>query len=132
VEAESQNWNSRRHFFAAAAEAMRRILIDRARQKKSLKRGGGRRRIELDDAALGHDEDSQADDLVALDEALQKLERKDKLKADLVKLRYFAGLTLGQAARALDISHATAERYWDYARSWLRVEIAKAEGRTTG
>jgi len=125
---ETQNWKSRGHFFAAAAEAMRRILIDNARRKKSLKRGGEHRRIALDEAILTDNNACQEDDLIALDEALRKLAEKDKVKADLVKLRYFAGLTCEQAAEALGISHATAERYWDYARSWLRVEITKASG----
>jgi len=129
---EAQNWKSHGYFFAAAAEAMRRILIDNARRKKSLKRGGPRRRIELDEAILPDDKASRADELIALDEALKRLAEKDKVKADLVKLRYFAGLTSEQAAKALGISHATAERYWDYARSWLRVEITKADGTAQG
>ena len=117
-------WRGRTHFFAAAAEAMRRILIDNARRKKGLKHGGGRHRIDLDLAARIDDETSPVDELLALDEAMQKLEAKDKIKAELVKLRFFAGLTIEQAAEVLGISHATAERYWDYARSWLRVEIS--------
>lgn len=125
VGSEIRNWNSRGHFYAAAAEAMRRILIDNARRKRSLKRGGDRNRIEFDAAILRDSKSDQMDDLIALDEALQKLADLDKIKADLVKLRYFAGLTSGQAARILDISTATAERYWDYARSWLRVEITQ-------
>ena len=129
VGSEIRNWSSRGHFYAAAAEAMRRILIDNARRKKSLKRGGGHRRIEFDAAILVDGDVSHTDDLVALDKALQRLGDKDKLKADLVKLRFFAGLTSEQAARVLDISPATAERYWDYARSWLRVEITQDGGR---
>jgi RNA polymerase sigma factor (TIGR02999 family) len=125
VSSDIQNWNSRGHFYSAAAEAMRRILIDNARRKKSLKRGGDHQRIEFDAAILKGGKSCQMDDLIALDEALQKLVDKDKLKADLVKLRFFAGLTSEQAARILDISPATAERYWDYARSWLRVEITQ-------
>jgi len=128
VEDEARNWKSHGHFFAAAAEAMRRILIDNARRKKSLKRGGPRQRIVLDEAILPDDKASRVDDLIALDEALNRLAEKDKVKADLVKLRYFAGLTAEQAAKVLGISHATAERYWDYARSWLRVEITEANG----
>ncbi len=100
---------------------MRRILIENARRKKSLKGGGGRQRIDLDKANLAANPPS--DDLIALDEALEKLSKRDKIKADLVKLRFFAGLTGEQAAKVLGISHATAERYWDYARSWLRLEI---------
>ena len=121
-------WRGRTHFFAAAAEAMRRILIDNARRKKGLKHGGGHRRIELDLAARIDDETSPVDELLALDEAMRKLEAKDKVKAELVKLRFFAGLTIEQAAEVLGISHATAERYWDYARSWLRVEISTGDG----
>ncbi|MHC4748926.1 MAG: ECF-type sigma factor [Planctomycetota bacterium] len=130
VGSEIQNWNSRGHFFKAAAEAMRRILIDNARRKKSLRRGGGHQRIKFDAAILVNGNVSPTDDLVALDKALQKLGDKDRLKADLVKLRFFAGLTSEQAARVLDVSPATAERYWDYARSWLRVEITQ-EGQSS-
>ncbi len=126
VGAEPQNWANRGHFFKAAAEAMRRILIDNARRKKSLKRGGDRRPVDLDES-LAVDDASRAEDMLALDEALAKLAGQDPAKAELVKLRYFAGLTIEQAAKALDISHATAERYWDYARSWLRVEIGQID-----
>jgi RNA polymerase sigma factor (TIGR02999 family) len=132
VGSEVQDWNSRGHFFAAAAEAMRRILIDRARRKRSLKRGGGHQRIELDAAILMGSEVRPMDDLLVLDEALGKLADKDKIKADLVKLRYFAGLTSEQAARILGISSATAERHWDFARSWLRVAISKADSPAQG
>lgn len=125
VQIQEQNWENKRHFFKAAAEAMRRILIDNARRKKSLKHGGDHQRIEFNAAILKSEKSSQMDDLIALDEALLKLAKKDKLKADLVKLRFFGGLTSDQAARVLDISPATAERYWDYARSWLRVEITQ-------
>jgi len=104
---------------------MRRILIDNARRKKGLRHGGGHQRINFDAAILVDGKVSPADDLVSLDQALQKLGDRDKLKADLVKLRFFAGLTSEQAARVLGISPATAERYWDYARSWLRVEITQ-------
>ena len=124
---EARNWKSRTHFFAAAAEAMRRILIENARRKKSLKRGGALQRIDLDEAITINDRPSQENELLALDDALQKLAKNDKVKAELVKLRYFAGLTAEQAADILGISHATAERYWDYARSWLRVEISKSD-----
>src|SRR6516164_8991292 len=109
-------WDSRGHFFAAAAEAMRRILIDQARRKHSQKRGGARRRVELDAGALlAEPEGEAAEDLLALDEALQQLEAEDPLKARLVKLRYFAGLSLADAAAALGVSPATAKRYWVYA-----------------
>jgi RNA polymerase sigma factor (TIGR02999 family) len=127
VGAEGQNWSSRGHFFAAAAEAMRRILIDNTRRKKSLKRGGGQQRIDLDGAVAASDDKTSFDDLIALDEAIEKLSKKDKVKADLVKLRYFAGLTGEQAAEVLGISHNTADEYWAYARVWLRLEITKGE-----
>jgi RNA polymerase sigma factor (TIGR02999 family) len=118
--AKVQHWDSRGHFFATAAEAMRRILIDQARCKHSQKRGGGLRRLDLDAAALlAAPEDSAAEALLALDEALQQFETADPLKARLVKLRYFAGLSLQEAAAALGISVASAKRYWIYARSWL-------------
>ena len=122
---EVQNWSSRTHFFGAAAEAMRRILIDNARRKKSLKRGGDHQRLELDEAAIL--DDKGADDVLALDEALEKLAQNDKRKADLVKLRYFAGLTAGQAAEVLGISRSTADELWAYARAWLRLEIRKGD-----
>lgn len=117
----SKSWDSRGHFFAAAAEAMRRILIDRARQKKTLKRGGDRKREYLQDIEI--QAGSGDIDLIALDDALTKLEEKSPLKAKLVKLRFFAGLTVPQAAKALDVSESTAEKYWTYAKSWLRVEM---------
>jgi len=125
VGSESHNWSSRTHFFAAAAEAMRRILIDNARRKKSIKCSGGRHRIDLSEAAPAGDSQTHLDDVIALDEALEKLSAKDKVKADLVKLRYFAGLTCEQAAEVLGISHNTADQYWAYARSWLRLEITR-------
>jgi RNA polymerase sigma factor (TIGR02999 family) len=114
-------WNGRMHFFAAAAEAMRRILIDHARRKHCARRGGGMRRVELEDlddvelVAGGKD----ADDLLALDEALARLAAADPRRAELVRLRYFAGLTLEQAAELLGISRATANRHWAFARAWL-------------
>jgi RNA polymerase sigma factor (TIGR02999 family) len=129
VGTEGQNFRSRTHFLAAAAEAMRRILVDNARRKDCLKRGGGLRRVELEAITAADDGLGRGHELLALDEALQKLEAKDKIKAEVVKLRFFAGLTIEQAAEVLGISHATAERYWDYARSWLQVEISEG-GRT--
>ena len=121
------DWDSRGHFFAAAAEAMRRILIDQARKKHSQKRGGSRRRVQLDEGALlATTEDYAADDLLALDEALRQFESEEPDKARLVKLRYFAGLSIAQAAEALGISAATAKRHWAYARSWL---YGKVHGR---
>jgi len=122
---ENQSWSGRHHFFAAAAEAMRRILIENARRKKTLKQGGGRKRIDFDETIPMKDDDTSADDIIALDEALEKLSKKDKVKANLVKLHYFAGLSGEQAAEVLGISPSTADRYWAYARSWLRLEIAK-------
>jgi len=118
-----QQWNNSRHFFAAAGEAMRRILVERARQKQSLKRGGDRSRVELD-AADPVVLPIACDDILGLEEALQKLERKDARKAELVKLRFFAGLTTAQAARALGVSVTTAQNDWTYARSWLLLEMA--------
>jgi len=126
---DNQSWQNKGHFFVAAAEAMRRILIDRARHRKSLKHGGNHKRIPLDQAIEVSSAERLSDDLVDLDEALEKLSRRDTLKADLVKLRYFAGLTSEQAAATLGISHATAERYWDYACSWIRLEIRASRQR---
>ena len=114
-------WDSRGHFFAAAAEAMRRILVDEARRKASLKRGGHLGRRILEEAEVGADEHS--DDLLALDEALSRLAEVDPLAARLVQLRYFAGLTMEQAAEALGISDRSAYYTWSYARSWLRRAI---------
>ena len=115
------SWDSRGHFFAAAAESMRRILIDNARRKKQLKRGGDRDRIDLDNVHLGVAE--RDIDLIALDEALAKLEAEDEAKAQVVKLRYFAGLTIEQTALALGVSEPTVKRYWFYSRAWLRREM---------
>ena len=123
VGSENQNWKGRTHFFAAAAEAMRRILIENARRKHRLKHGGGRQRVDFEDAAMAIEEPSE--NLIALDEALAKLESTDKVKSELVKLRYFAGLTLEQAAELLGISTTTAKRYWAYAKAWLYREISK-------
>ncbi len=123
VGSDDKNWNSRAHFFVAAAEAMRRILIDSARRKKSLKRGGDRKRIDLNEAVLTDDDDTPSEDIIALDEALEKLAGNDKVRADLVKLRYFAGLTIEQAAQMQGISVTTAKRHWAHARAWLLREI---------
>ena len=119
-------WDSRGHFFAAAAEAMQRILVENARRKHRQKRGGGLERQELNEAELVVEdpESGPAEDLLALDAALNKLANHDPAKAKVVQLRYFAGLTVDQTARVLGISPATANRYWAYARAWLRVEIA--------
>jgi RNA polymerase sigma factor (TIGR02999 family) len=128
---QAQHWESRGHFFAAAAEAMRRILVDKARRKIRPKHGGGRKRVDLDSAcALTED---RHEDLLALDEVLTRFATLDPLKADLVKLRFFAGMTVPEAAEALGISVATAERYWTYARVWLYCELGdgKAEEETS-
>ena len=117
-----QHWNSRGHFFAAAAEAMRRILIGNARRKGAQKRGGQARRLDLD--AIELTDPPPSEKLLALDDALTRLTAKDRVKAELVKLRYFAGLTTQEAAAILGISTATADRYWAYARAWLQNEIA--------
>jgi RNA polymerase sigma factor (TIGR02999 family) len=122
-----QQFDGRRHFFAAAAEAMCRILIDRARHKQTRKAGGGRRRLDLDDFEPALAEEN-GDRLLALDEALRQLEGEDPRKADLVKLRFFAGLTAEQAAGTLGVSTSTAEKDWAYARSWLRVAIDRISG----
>jgi RNA polymerase sigma factor (TIGR02999 family) len=116
-------WDNRGHFFAAAAEAMRRILVEHARRKRSLKRGGDRQRRCLDDVQLAAREVDE--ELLAIDEALSKFAAKDPVKAELVKLRYFAGCTGAQAAAALGISEATAERYWAYSRAWLHQELGR-------
>jgi RNA polymerase sigma factor (TIGR02999 family) len=116
-------FENRGHFFAAAAEAMRRILIDRARRKKRLKRGAGARRLELKDIDAAYE--MPADELLALDEALDKLQQQEPVKAQLIKLRFFAGLTMEDAAAALGISRATADRYWQFSRAWLYHELTK-------
>jgi RNA polymerase sigma factor (TIGR02999 family) len=117
----AQQWDGRGHFFAAAAEAMRRILVERARGKRSRKRGGGLVRHDLDEVELAIP--GLGDDFLALDEALTRLAAQDPVKARLVELRHFAGLTLEQAARALGLSTTTAHRYWNYARAWLHQAI---------
>jgi RNA polymerase sigma factor (TIGR02999 family) len=120
------HWDSRGHFFAAAATAMRRILIDRARQKQRIVHGGGRQRQELrPDLATAPQDD---DDLLALDTALARLAEHDAVKARLVELRYFGGLTGDLAAQVLGISPKTADRYWTYARAWLRREMENSDG----
>jgi RNA polymerase sigma factor (TIGR02999 family) len=121
----AQHWNSRGHFFAAAAEAMRRILVENARRKRRVKHGGGRQRIALDEACPVVEPPS--DDLLALDEALTRLAERDPVRAELVKLRFFVGLTMPQAAQALGLSLATAERHWAFIRVWLYAEL-KDEG----
>lgn len=118
---QAQQWNSRGHFFAAAAEAMRRILVDQARRKHSQKRGAELQRLPMENAEIAVPEPSV--DLLAVNEAIDRLGRMDQMAAGLVKLRYFTGLTVPQAAEALNISSTTADRYWAYARAWLHTEL---------
>lgn len=120
---QAQHWNSRGHFFAACAEAMRRILVDRARQKKSRKRGGARARAELREDAVAAPEES--DEILAVNEALDRLAAADPQAAELVKLRYFAGLSIEETAQALKISPRSADRLWAYARAWLQRAIGE-------
>ena len=129
--ADHQRWQGRGHFFAAAAEAMRRILVEQARRKKRVKHGGNRHRVELEDVV---DLDSVViepsrglDDLLVLDAALHKLSKLDGTAAELIQLRYFAGLTVADAAELMNISVSTAERVWRYARAWLHQEIQGQE-----
>src|SRR5262249_11759423 len=119
-------WNSKGHFFAACAEAMRRILVENARRRQRLRHGGERRRLNLDGLDLAADE--PLDDLLALDEALARLAAEDPEVAQVVRLRYFAGLTAEQAAEALGLSLRTANRHWAYARAWLFAALGGAEG----
>ncbi len=120
----AQHWDSRGHFFAAAAEAMRRVLVEGARRKQSLKHGGQARRVDVDVDCMQTPE--QDDEILAVDEALQKLAGENPVVAKLVNLRYFAGMTLEEAAQVLHVSVRTAHRYWDYARAWLHHEIGAA------
>jgi RNA polymerase sigma factor (TIGR02999 family) len=113
----TRQWNGRTHFFHAAAETMRRILVDRARHKRSRKGGGAWQRVDVEPAAAVDEDPS--DEVVAVSEGLERLAQHDPVKAELVKLRYFGGLTLGEAADLLGISRATANRYWRYAKAWL-------------
>jgi RNA polymerase sigma factor (TIGR02999 family) len=119
-----EHWNHRGHFYAAAAEAMRRLLVENARRKKRRKHGGDRRRVSLE--AAESLVQAPSEDLLALDEALTRLAAHDPVKAEVVKLRFFAGQTMPEVAHALDISLATAERYWTYARLWLYAELTEA------
>jgi RNA polymerase sigma factor (TIGR02999 family) len=128
VDGDEQHWSGRGHFFSAAAEAMRRILIENARRKQSLKYGGDMRKVDLNEVDLGSKVPSE--DLIALDEALEKLSNEDKISADLIKLRFFVGLTLEQASGILGIPRRTADRNWAYARAWLYKEINKGDKNT--
>lgn len=125
VEVKNQSWNSRGHFFRAAAEAMRRILVENARRKKSLKHGGDRQRVELDESILLATQEICPDDLLALNDALDKLSKEDPAAADLVRLHYFSGLTLEQVAVIQGISRRTAVKHLVYARAWLHRETTK-------
>lgn len=120
----AQPWNSRGHFFAAAAEAMRRILVEKARRKQAEIHGGGRQRVELPEEIATPD--AWSDELLALDAALTRLERHDEQAARLVKLRYFAGLSMSEAAAVLELPLRTAERNWTYVRTWLHRELARS------
>jgi RNA polymerase sigma factor (TIGR02999 family) len=123
---EQRRWNDRTHFFAAAAEAMRRILVDNARRKRAERHGGGQQRVEMPEIASA---DVESDDKVlAVNEALEKFVLLDPQKAEVVKLRYFVGMTIEQAAEALGISERTAKRYWTFARAWLHEEIKAQQG----
>jgi RNA polymerase sigma factor (TIGR02999 family) len=127
---EDQHWDHRGHFFAAAAEAMRRILVDSARRKQTARHGGGRRRVPLSDH---HRLTETPDGLLALDEALTDLAATEPAKAELVKLRYFAGLSIPEAAAVLGVSVATAERWWAFARTWLYAELSdEGDEKTSG
>jgi RNA polymerase sigma factor (TIGR02999 family) len=121
VGSENPNFDGRAHFFAAAAEAMRRILIDRARRKRAVRHGGGQERVELDEADFAIQNDD--DQLLAMNDALNKLAAQNKVEAELVKLRYFVGMTTAQAAEVLGITEAAAKHYWIHARTWLYQEI---------
>jgi RNA polymerase sigma factor (TIGR02999 family) len=124
-QSEGQQWKGRGHFFAAAAESMRRILIDQARRKNAVRHGGGRRRIDLDAVcSLADESDSLA---VEMDDALNRLAADAPVRAEVVKLRFFAGLTMPEVAQVLAISVATAERYWVYARAWLYAELSEPD-----
>jgi RNA polymerase sigma factor (TIGR02999 family) len=120
---QDQHWNSRNHFFMAAAEAMRRILVERARQKSRLKRGGDQQRVPLEELDLAVNADSET--LLLVEEALERLNAADPVKARLVELRFFTGLSLEDAAQVLGVSTPTAKRYWAYARAWLFQEIER-------
>jgi RNA polymerase sigma factor (TIGR02999 family) len=126
VKAPERQWSGRGHFFGAAAEAMRRILIENARRKKALRRGGGAQRLDIDEIEVAAA--PEADELLAVNEALEKFATQEQQKAELVKLRYFAGLTIEEAAEALGISAPTAKRWWAYSRAWLYQEMGQERG----
>ena len=122
---DDSSWDDRRHFYAAAARAMRRILVERGRRRGRLKHGGGRKRVDLDDANTVAEPESV--DLVALDEALRRLEREEPRAAQVVMMRFYAGLSEANAAEALDISVRTVWRDWNYAKAWLRDAMAEKD-----
>jgi len=130
VEGQDQKWSGRAHFFAAAAEAMRRILIDNARRKHARRHGGGQQRLDIQEIEIAAG--MKDDELLAVNEALEKFAAQDKEKAELVKLRYFAGLTIKETSNVLNISVPTAKRWWSYARAWLYEEIRSQETPDTG
>ncbi len=127
VEGAVPNWNSKGHFFKAASEAMRRILVENARKKKSLKWGGDKKRVEFDESLLVAAQEIHPDDLLALDDALDKLSEEDKMATELIKLRVFGGLTVEQAAEMLQISPSKAYADLEYARAWLRLDMGRSE-----
>lgn len=126
VEAECRNWHNRRHFFTAAAEAMRRILVENARRRISTKRGGGHRRVDFNEGKL--ENRHLSDDIIELDAALAKLTQDDPILSEVVQLRFFAGLTLEEVAEIRGVSRRTISSYWAYARAWLHREITGVDG----
>ena len=126
VGSDQHTWQNRAHFFGAAAEAMRRILIDAARRKRALRHGGGQQRVDIQEVEIA--DTKQDDDLLALNDALEKLAAEDSQKAELVKLRYFVGLTTAEASEMLHISIPTADRWWAYSRAWLFGEVRRLLG----
>jgi len=126
---DGQQWDGRGHFFAAAAEAMRRILVEHARHKSRIKHGGGLKRVSIADAEPAIE--PTAEEILAVDEALTRFGSEDPAAAELVKLRYFVGLSIEEAAEALGVSRATANRHWAYAKAWLRCEIGRPDDRAS-
>jgi len=124
---DGQPWTGRAHFFGAAAEAMRRILIENARRRKALRHGGGQARLDIQEIEVAAP--AEDDQLLAINDALERFSIVDKQKADLVKLRYFIGLTIEESAKTLGISEATAKRWWEYARAWLHTEVRGLAGK---
>ncbi len=125
VGTENQQWNGRGHFFGAAAEAMRRILVERGRRKRAARHGGGQARLDIEEIEIAAP--AEDDELLAVNEALEKLAARDHKKAELVKLRYFVGLTTEEAAGILGISVPTADRWWSYSRAWLFEEMERQQ-----